>query len=36
MHAFGHYHETYEQTGGAWHIKTMTLTRLHRVVTSPA
>jgi hypothetical protein len=36
MHAFGHYHETYERLDGEWHIKTMTLTRLHRMVTTPA
>jgi hypothetical protein len=36
MHAFGHYHETYEQTDGTWYIKTMTLTRLHRLITTPA
>jgi len=32
MHGFGHYHETYEKTDDAWRIKTMTITRLHRVV----
>ena len=26
---YGHYHETYESVGGAWKIKTTTLTRLH-------
>ncbi|HEY6623728.1 MAG TPA: nuclear transport factor 2 family protein [Acidimicrobiales bacterium] len=36
MHAFGHYHETYERFDGEWYIKTMTLTRLHRLVTTPA
>ena len=36
MHAFGHYHETYERLDGEWYIKTMTLTRLHRMVTTPA
>ena len=28
LHGYGHYHETYEKTGGAWRIKTLTLTRL--------
>jgi hypothetical protein len=28
LHGFGHYHETYEKSGGRWRIKTMTLTRL--------
>jgi len=32
MHGFGHYHETYEKTPDGWRIKTMTLTRLHRIV----
>jgi hypothetical protein len=32
MHGFGHYHETYEKRGGEWRIKTMTITRLHRIV----
>jgi hypothetical protein len=36
MHAFGHYHETYEKTEGEWYIKTMTLTRLQRLVTAPS
>jgi hypothetical protein len=35
MHAFGHYHESYEKQDGVWRIKTMTLTRLHRLVTAP-
>jgi hypothetical protein len=35
MHAFGHYHESYEKQDGEWRIKTMTLTRLHRLVTAP-
>jgi hypothetical protein len=26
---YGHYHETYEKTDGAWRIKSSTLTRLH-------
>jgi hypothetical protein len=33
LHGFGHYHETYEKTGGRWLIKTLKLTRL-RVVES--
>jgi hypothetical protein len=28
MTGFGHYHETYETSGGAWRIKTLRLTRL--------
>ena len=32
MHGFGHYHETYEKRDGDWRIKTMTITRLHRLV----
>ena len=32
MHAFGHYHETYEKTAAGWRIKTMTITRLRRNV----
>lgn len=32
MHGFGHYHETYEKVGADWRIKTMTITRLHRIV----
>ena len=35
MHGFGHYHETYEKRDGGWRIKTMTITRLHRLVESP-
>jgi hypothetical protein len=31
MHGFGHYHETYEKTADGWRIKTMTITRLHRL-----
>jgi uncharacterized protein (TIGR02246 family) len=31
MHGFGHYHETYEKTGGTWRIKTLRLTRLYRI-----
>ncbi|MFB4297640.1 nuclear transport factor 2 family protein [Actinomadura sp. NTSP31] len=33
---FGHYHETYEKAGGAWRIRTSTLTRLRMDVTEPA
>jgi uncharacterized protein (TIGR02246 family) len=36
MHGYGHYHETYEKAGGAWRIKTLTLTRLRTDVTEPA
>jgi SnoaL-like domain len=32
MHGFGHYHETYEKTAAGWRIRSMTITRLHRVV----
>jgi SnoaL-like domain len=32
MHGFGHYHETYERTEAGWRIKSMTITRLHRLV----
>lgn len=32
MHGYGHYHETYEKHDGTWRIKTMTITRLHRLV----
>lgn len=28
LRGHGHYHETYERTGGTWRIKTSTLTRL--------
>lgn len=28
LHGYGHYHETYEKTGGRWRIKTMKLKRL--------
>jgi hypothetical protein len=31
MHGFGHYHETYEKTPAGWRIKSLTLTRLHRL-----
>ena len=36
MHGFGHYHETYEKTEAGWRIKTMTITRLHRLVAPPS
>jgi hypothetical protein len=38
LHGYGHYHETYEKSGGEWRIKTMKLTRLRRdvVTASPA
>ena len=36
MHGFGHYHETYEKTDAGWRIKTMTITRLHRLVAPPS
>jgi hypothetical protein len=32
LHGYGHYHETYEKSGGEWRIKTMKLTRLRRDV----
>ena len=32
LHGFGHYHETYEKQDAGWRIKTMTITRLHRLV----
>jgi uncharacterized protein (TIGR02246 family) len=35
MHAFGHYHETYEKAGGEWRIKTSTLTRLRTDFRAP-
>jgi ketosteroid isomerase-like protein len=31
MHGFGHYHETYEKTDDGWRIKSLTITRLHRL-----
>jgi uncharacterized protein (TIGR02246 family) len=34
MVGFGHYHETYERSGGTWRIKTLTLTRLHMEITA--
>jgi uncharacterized protein (TIGR02246 family) len=33
---FGHYHETYEKTGGTWRIKTSKLTRLRMDMAEPA
>ncbi|MFC5744449.1 nuclear transport factor 2 family protein [Actinomadura rugatobispora] len=33
---YGHYHETYEKSGGTWRIKTSTLTRLRMDITEPA
>ena len=33
LHGFGHYHETYERTAAGWRIKTMRLSRLHRIWT---
>ncbi|XVQ09746.1 nuclear transport factor 2 family protein [Spirillospora sp. CA-255316] len=36
LNGFGHYHETYEKSGGTWRIKTSTLTRLRMDVTEPA
>ena len=36
MHGFGHYHETYEKTGAGWRIKSLKLTRLHRVIERPS
>ena len=35
LHGYGHYHETYEKTGGAWRIKTSKLTRLRMDFTEP-
>ncbi len=32
MHGFGHYHEAYEKTTAGWRIRSMTITRLHRIV----
>lgn len=36
MHGFGHYFETYEKTATGWRIKSLTLTRLHRLLEPPA
>ncbi|HKA92162.1 MAG TPA: nuclear transport factor 2 family protein [Acidimicrobiia bacterium] len=35
MHGFGHYHETYENTDAGWRIKSLTITRLHRLLEPP-
>jgi hypothetical protein len=35
MHGYGHYHDTYEKIGGAWLIRTSTLTRLHMDFSTP-
>jgi hypothetical protein len=35
VHGYGHYHETYEKTNKGWRIKTLKLTRLHRIVDAP-
>jgi uncharacterized protein (TIGR02246 family) len=35
LHGYGHYHETYEKTGGAWRIKATTLTRLRLDIKEP-
>ena len=35
MHGFGHYHETYEKTDTGWRIKTLTITRLQRLLEPP-
>ncbi|HMG26347.1 MAG TPA: nuclear transport factor 2 family protein [Acidimicrobiia bacterium] len=32
LHGFGHYHETYEKTDAGWQIKSLTITRLHRLI----
>ncbi|HMF03985.1 MAG TPA: nuclear transport factor 2 family protein [Acidimicrobiia bacterium] len=32
LHGFGHYHETYEKTDAGWRIKSLTITRLHRLI----
>src|SRR5215813_15427612 len=32
LHGFGHYHETYKKTDAGWRIKTLTITRLHRLI----
>jgi len=32
MHGFGHYHETYEKSEAGWRIKSLTITRLHRLL----
>jgi hypothetical protein len=35
LHGFGHYHETYENVGGRWVIKSSKLTRLREEVHTP-
>jgi hypothetical protein len=35
LQGYGHYHETYEKTGGQWRIKTSKLTRLREDVFNP-
>lgn len=35
LNAYGHYHETYEKSGGQWSIKTSKLTRLREDVVTP-
>jgi SnoaL-like protein len=35
LNGFGHYHETYEKTGGRWRIKTCKVTRLREDIVSP-
>ena len=35
LNGFGHYHDTYEKTGGQWFIKTSRLTRLRMDTTGP-
>jgi ketosteroid isomerase-like protein len=35
MHGFGHYHETYEKTSAGWRIKSLRITRVHRVLEPP-
>jgi hypothetical protein len=32
IHAYGHYHETYQRVGGEWRIASTRLTRLKRIV----
>lgn len=35
LQGHGHYHETYEKTGGAWRIKTLRLTRIRLDISEP-
>ena len=35
LHGYGHYHETYEKSGGHWRIKSSRLTRLREDVANP-